>query len=189
MDGADAVMLSGETAAGRYPIESVKAMASVVWEADQIVNEHDPIEWNDEMHEAMSPLQQELDVVAASAVRSAQDMGAKMIVLITVSGGVARAVARHRPTVPVVAFCTDPQVARRLQLHRSIQPFMMQSTLDPTSSKTRMGFLRAEAVRTLKEAGWAHSGDRIIMVDRTKGKSHDMHKYSHNMKVVTLRDS
>jgi pyruvate kinase len=146
-------------------------------------------EWNDEMHQAMSPNEQELDVVAASAVRSAQDKGAKMIVLITMSGQVARAVARHRPTVPVVAFCTNPQVARRLQLHRSIHPFILQSTLDPGSASTRMGFLRAEAVRTLKEAGWAQAGDRIIMVDRTQGKSHDMHDVSHNMKVVTLRDS
>jgi pyruvate kinase len=191
MDGADAVMLSGETAAGAYPIESIKAMASVVWEADQIVNMQDSPnkEWNDEMHQAMSPNEQELDVVAASAVRSAQDKGAKMIVLITMSGQVARAVARHRPTVPVVAFCTNPQVARRLQLHRSIHPFILQSTLDPGSASTRMGFLRAEAVRTLKEAGWAQAGDRIIMVDRTQGKSHDMHDVSHNMKVVTLRDS
>lgn len=150
MDGADAVMLSGETAAGKYPIDSIKAMASIVWEADQILFDKDTmIEWNDEMHKKMDPMEQELDAVAASAVRSAHEMGAKMIVLITMSGRVARAVARHRPSVPVVAFCTDPQVARRLQLHRSIQPFLMQSTLDPGSNKTQMGLLRAEAIRTL----------------------------------------
>jgi pyruvate kinase len=190
MDGADAVMLSGETAAGKYPIESIKAMASVIWEADQILfDQQGPVLWNDELHDSMTPLEQELDAVAASAVRSAQEMGAKMIVLITMSGAVARAVARHRPDVPVIAFCTDVQVARRLQIHRSIRPFMLQSELDPGSSDTRMGFLRAEAVRTLKETGWATAGDRIIMVDRTKGKSHDMHDFSHNMKVVTLRDS
>ncbi|EEC44766.1 kinase pyruvate kinase 5 [Phaeodactylum tricornutum CCAP 1055/1] len=189
MDGADAVMLSGETAAGKYPIESIRAMASVAWEADQIVNSKSSIVWNEDLHEKMDLMEQELDAVAASAVRSAQDMGAKMIVLITMSGRVARAVARHRPTVPVLAYCTDVQVARRLQLHRSIIPIMLQSEADPGDSSTRMGYLRAEAVRTAKELGFAHSGDRIIMVDRTVGKSHDMHEFSHNMKVVTLRDS
>jgi len=189
MDGADAVMLSGETAAGKYPIESLKAMVSVVWEADQIVNKESSIMWNEEMHRKMSPLQQELDAVAASAVRSAKDMGAKMIVLISSTGESARAVARHRPTVPVVAFCTNQQVARQLQLHRSISPMLMHSSLDPNSNKTRMGLLRAEAMRTLKEIGWAKAGDRVIIVDRTRGKDTDMHEFSHNMKVVTLRPS
>lgn len=189
MDGADAVMLSGETAAGKYPIESIKAMVSVAWEADQIVNEAKEVLWNQELHDSMTPQEQELDAVAASAVRSSQEMGAKMIVLITMSGRVARAVARHRPKVPVMAFCTDPQVARRLQLHRSVKPIVMQSSLDPGSAQTRMGDLRAEAIRTLKELGWAKAGDRIITVDRTKGKDQDMHDYAHNMKVITLRHS
>ena len=187
VDGADAVMLSGETAAGKYPIESIKAMSSVVWEADEISNKEKSFIWNQELHDSMTPMEQELDAVAASAVRSARDMNAQMILLITMSGQVARAVARHRPTVPVMAFCTDPQVARRLQLNRSVIPIMLQSTLDPDSNQTQMGILRAEAIRTLKEMGWASEGDRAIMVDRTRGKERDMHEYSHNMKVVTLR--
>lgn len=192
LDGADAVMLSGETAAGKYPIESLKAMVSVVWEADKILaarsgGSRDVI-WNQALHDAMDRQEQDLDATAAAAVRSAHDMGAKLIVLITMTGRVARAVARHRPGVPVLAFCTDPQVARRLQLHRCIYPILLQTTLDPASNTTRMGLLRAEAVRTAKELGFVRAGDRIIMVDRTEGKDHDMHHFSHNMKVVTLRD-
>jgi len=68
-------------------------------------------------------------------------------------------------------------------------PVMLQSKWDPGASTTQMGLLRAEAIRTLKEIGWVQTGDRVIMVDRTRGKAHDMHEYSHNMKVVTLRDS
>ena len=178
-DGADAVMLSGETAAGKYPIESLKAMASVVWEADQILNSKSELLWNQELHDSMTPEEQELDAVAASACKSAIRMHAKTIILITMTGRVARAVARHRPGVPVLAFCTDPQVARRLQLHRCITPILLQTKLDPTSSQTRMGLLRAEAVRTAKELGFSSSGDRIIMVDRTAGKAHDLHAYAH----------
>lgn len=191
LDGADAVMLSGETAAGKYPVESLKAMASVVWEADQIYQKkslRDKVLWNQELHDSLGPADQELDSVAAAAVRSACEMNAKFIVLITMSGRMARAVARHRPSIPVLAFCTDPQVARRLQLHRSIYPVMLQTTLDPGSVSTRMRLLRAEAVRTAKELGFTRVGDRIIMIDRTKGKKHDMHDFSHNMKVVTLSE-
>lgn len=189
LDGADAVMLSGETAAGKYPIESLKAMCSVTWEADQIImNQKRGLVWNQDLHDSLDPMSQELDATAASAVRSAGDMNAKLIILITMTGRVARAVARHRPSVPVLAFCTDPQVARRLQLHRAVYPIMLQSKCDPGSATTMMSLLRAEAVRTAKEMGYAKTGDRIILVDRTKGRDHDMHNYAHNMKVITIRD-
>ena len=189
LDGADAVMLSGETAAGAYPIESVKAMANIVSEADAIADQKrlfSDIHTSDQRCK-MTPVEEELDATAQSAVRSAQDMKAKKIIVITMNGNVARAVARHNPTVPILAFCTDAQVARRLQLHRAITPILLQSSLDPGDSRTRMGFLRAEAVRTAKELGFVEAGDRIITVDRTVGKPHDMFHYSYNMKLSTVR--
>jgi pyruvate kinase len=189
LDGTDAVMLSGETAAGVYPTESLKAMASVVYEADTILDEQARMLWNQEFHDKLNPMEQALDAVAASAVKSATTMNANKILLISMTGRVARAVARHKPSVPVLSFCTDPQVARRLQLHRSITPIMLQSTLDPRNPETRMGLLRAEAIRTATELGYVKSGDRIILVDRSQGKVTDMHEYAHNMKVITLKDS
>jgi pyruvate kinase len=180
-------MLSGETAAGKYPMEAIRSMASIVWEADAIHDEMSEIMWNEEMHKKMAPSEQELDAVAAAAVRAAKDMGAKAIILITQSGRVALAVARHHPSVPVLCFCTDVQVARRLQLHRALIPLMLQSKLDPKSATTRLSKLRAEAVRTAKELDLLHNGDRVIMIDQTKGKSHDHHSYAHNMKVATIQ--
>lgn len=187
LDGTDATMLSGETAAGKYPMEALQSMTSILFEADVIRDNHVEIMWNQEMHDQMLPDEQELDAVAASAVKSAMNMNAKAIVLITQSGRVARAVARHQPSVPVLAFCTDPQVARRLQLSRAVVPLMLQSNLDPTATTTRLSKLRAEAVRTAKELGFVSNGDRIVMVDQTKGKSHDHHESAHNMKVATIR--
>ena len=108
-------------------------------------------------------------------------------IAITVSGKVARFVASHRPTVPVLAFCLDPQVARRLQLNRGIYPVLLQSSLNPYDQKTRMGILRAEAMRTAVELGLARAGDRVITVDRTVGKPNDMHTHSYNMKMSTLK--
>lgn len=80
-------------------------------------------------------------------------------------------------------------VGRRLQLHRGIVPIMLQSTLDPGCANTSMSVLRAEAIRTAKELGFLKTGDRVITVDRTVGKAHDMHHYSHNMKVATIREN
>jgi pyruvate kinase len=189
LDGADAVMLSGETAAGSYPIESIKSMASVVVEADIIKDSTGKMLWSQSNHDKLSPREQELDGVAASAVKSSSTMNVDKILLISKSGRVARAVARHKPPVPVLAFCTDPQVARRLQLHRGVTPIMLQSPFDPLSPETSMGLLRAEAIRTAKELGFVKSGDRLIIVDQSMGKSTDMHEVSHNMKVITLRGS
>jgi pyruvate kinase len=67
----------------------------------------------------------ELDAVAAAAVRCAASLGARMIVCITASGNIARALARCQPSVPVAAFCFDPRVARRLQLHRAVHPVLL----------------------------------------------------------------
>jgi pyruvate kinase len=191
LDGADAVMLSGETAAGKYPIESVQAMTSIVGEADDIWNESHSVAQKSEPRKNLTAdyLDEELEAIALSAVRSAKDMNAKVIILISMSGRVARAVAKHKPTVPVLAFCTDILVARRLQLHRSILPILLQTKMDPGSNVTRMGFLRAEAVRTAKELGIVKAGDRVVTVDRTAGKSHDHFDFSHNIKVSTIRET
>lgn len=186
LDGADAVMLSGETAAGDYPIESLKAMISVVGEADEIL--HTTGETRDARLDKLNHLEEELDAIATSAVKTAKDLDAKCIMLITMSGKVARAVASKRPNVPVLAFCTDKQVAKKLQLHRSICPIFLQTNMDPGSKKTRMSILRAEAVRTAKELGLVCAGDRIITLDRTAGKSHDPFDFSHNIKLSTLNE-
>jgi len=66
-----------------------------------------------------------LDTFALSAVRSAKHLKAKVIILISMRGRVARAVAEHKPTVPVLAFCTDILVVRRLQLHQSLLPIYL----------------------------------------------------------------
>jgi len=191
LDGADAVMLSGETAAGKYPIESIRAMSSVLKEADRIVISKGPPKKNnfiETLKSTNNELDAELDAVAFAAVGGAADLPAKLIVVITVTGKSARYIARHRPTVPVLAFCTDAQVARRLQLHRGITPIMLQSTLDPDDPSTSMSKLRAEALRTAKQLGFVRAGERVVTVDRTRGRPHDLHHYSHNMKVATLRD-
>eukprot|EP00957_Ditylum_brightwellii_P101744 7754078-Ditylum_brightwellii.AAC.1 len=83
----------------------------------------------------MSWLDAELDSVTRSAVQSACTMNAQIIILIVQSGVVARYVACHHPTVPLLAFCTDLQVTSRLQLHRALTIVMLQVDHNPYNSK------------------------------------------------------
>jgi len=194
LDGADAVMLSGETAAGLYPMESLAAMKMIVNEADNIVDSgKGGVNRNIDTNEALVDISsmaadRGLHAVAKSSVKSARDLGAKLIMVITKSGKMARFVASHRPTVPVLAFCTDMQVARRLQLHRGVTPVLLQTTLDPLKAGAMAG-LRAESMRTALEMGFARAGDTVITVDRTIGGPQDMHQFSFNMKFGTLKEN
>lgn len=187
LDGADSVMLSGETAAGAYPIDALKSMASVLVEADHILTEEGSMIWSQSLHESLSPKEQEMDGVAAACVKAASVMNVSKIIMISRKGKIARAVARHKPHVPVLAFCTDPQVARRLQLHRAITPIMLQTEAPGTdTAMTSTGLLRREAILTAVEMGFVKKGDRVIVVDQTLGKPSHMYDVANNMKVVTL---
>lgn len=190
MDGADAVMLSGETAAGKYPLESIKAMKSILREADDIIDETTSYARSAKKSANVVPLADvELDAVAKAAVDAAHVLGAKLITCITMSGSLARAVARHRPNAPVLAFCYSADVARRLQLHRAIHPVLLDACAtdqNPYLAGTRMGLLRAESIRASKELGHIKDGDRVVSVDRNKGKMHDAFSLGTSLKIFTV---
>lgn len=93
LDGADCVMLSGETAAGAYPIGALKSMASVLNEADDILDKQGQIYWNQSIHDQLPPQEQEMDGVAASCVKAASVMNVSKIIMISRGGKFARAVS------------------------------------------------------------------------------------------------
>ena len=119
LDGADAVMLSGETAAGKYPVEAVKMMAKIA----QDVEQSDFVSYNLDlpMCESYEPTPQ---AVAAAAVKMANDLGAKAILAFTHSGYTVKLLSKHRPSVPVLAISDLEKTCRKLSLYWDMHPFL-----------------------------------------------------------------
>ncbi len=138
-DGADALMLSGETAAGRHPVEAVRTMARIVVEAEEYRRR--VLEGADAprdlsrlaSHLGTAPRRPDLepelagaieiaDVIAAAAVHAASKLDDSVIVAFSQGGFTARRIARYRPLVPTLVFTTDERVARRIQLIWGTRP-------------------------------------------------------------------
>lgn len=116
-DGTDAIMLSGETAAGKYPVESVMTMSRIAERAEAELPYHD-------MFQKLS-LAQEISITEAisqSVAKSAHDLHAKAIITATESGFTARMVAKYRPQAPIVAVTPNEDVMRRMCLNWGVLP-------------------------------------------------------------------
>ena len=150
-DGADAVMLSGETAAGQYPAEAVAMMDRIVARV-----EADP-GWRDIM-DAGRPVSDGSvsSAIAAAASQVARSIGARAIAAFTSSGRTALRVARERPSQPVLAMVTEIAVARRLALAWGVHAVHAEDARTMTEAVTR-------AARLAREEGFAQSRDTIVV--------------------------
>ncbi len=117
-DGSDAVMLSGETAVGRYPLEAVRMM-------DRIARtvERDP-QYVEQMRDhAPPPDDTTADAVSSGAVQISNSLGASLVVSFTASGTTAARVSRYRPTAPILAITPSERVYRQLTLSWGVIPY------------------------------------------------------------------
>ncbi len=119
-DGADAVMLSAETAVGEYPVETVQMMAKIALEAEAA------LPYEHILAERGTNLQPETDdAIAYAACHIAQQLEAAAVVAFTTSGSTARRVAKYRPRAPIVAMTPNPLVQRRLALSWGVSPVVV----------------------------------------------------------------
>jgi len=153
MDGTDAVMLSGETAAGKYPEEAVRAMdkiiRSVEGNSDKIYNslQYRKPDWKEK---------QIVESLAYSCVTMAENVDAKAISTITHSGNTARRIAKFRPRVPIVAFTESKLVRRQLNLVWGVQSVRVDELFDTDISvKLMEDYLHTH--------GLVNKGDRVII--------------------------
>jgi len=126
-DGSDAVMLSAETASGRYPIETVQMMARIVHAAESNP-QHVTFEGEREPFKKSSETDEFTDALAGAANYAAEQLDAKYIVVFTQTGFAARLMSKFRPEVPIIALTPSSWVARRMSLLWGVQPFVLQDT-------------------------------------------------------------
>ncbi|MBV9783299.1 MAG: pyruvate kinase [Acidisphaera sp.] len=151
-DGADAVMLSAETAAGQFPFEAVNIMDRIVARVEQ-----DP-GWR-EIIEASRPAPEHssADAIAAAARQVAHTIGAKAIVASTSSGSTALRVARERPECPVLGTTPDAATARRLAVAWGVHAVIAAVTHSMSETVNK-------AMRTAFHEGFADHGDEVVVI-------------------------
>ena len=149
-DGADAVMLSGETASGKYPLLAIQMMDRIVREAEQTLAVAHPPGFE-------LPPAAFTDVIAAAACRAALQAGAVAIACFTLGGTTARLLSHHRPHVPIVAFSPDQAIRRRLALLWGVIPKVME----PVRSPDIMCQLVSDR---LLEEKLGRPGDKVVLV-------------------------
>ncbi|WP_436773809.1 pyruvate kinase [Yinghuangia sp. YIM S09857] len=117
LDGTDAVMLSGETSVGKYPIETVKTMARIICAAEE------SSALQEELRSLPDPRTQG-GVIASAAAEIGDRLGAKYLVAFTQSGDTARRLSRYRPMIPTLAFTPEPGVRSQLSLTWGVETFL-----------------------------------------------------------------
>jgi pyruvate kinase len=150
LDGTDAVMLSAETAAGRYPVETVEAMAAIAVEAERA---EDVALDADFTNKRFGRIDQS---IAMGALFTAHHLGCKAIIALTESGSTALWMSRHRVHVPIYGLTAQPVSERRMALYRNVTPMPMPTFADRDQAL-------AEAERLLVERGLLKPGDHYAI--------------------------
>ncbi|NKD76570.1 pyruvate kinase [Haematospirillum sp. H1815] len=151
-DGADAVMLSAETAAGQYPVEAVSIMSKIIASVEhdetyrQIINSH-----------PLKPENTAADAICAAASQVAATVEAKAIVTFTSSGSTAFRQARQRPPVPILGLTPDVRVARQLALVWGIHAVTAEGVRD-------FGDMVQKATRLAERDQLAQAGDKAVII-------------------------
>jgi pyruvate kinase len=152
LDGADAVMLSGETSVGKYPVEVIRNMQKVITSTESsgfyLKHDHTP----DESFPTYLP-----DSVCYNACQMADMVNAVGIVVFTYSGGTVFNIASHRPDAKIFAFTVDDLVMNQLSLVRGVDGF-------PVDKKIDINEAISQAIEILKKHGLAKNGDRLVYV-------------------------
>lgn len=158
-DGSSAIMLSGETAAGAYPVEAVKAMARIAEQAEANT------EYIAYIKDSDYHIKNLAEALSHSACTLAQDIGAKVIVVCTRTGGTARTVSRFRPMIDIIGMTTDERAYRKLALSWGVLPVMSEEFYS-------VDVLFHYAKRAAINSGLVSKGDKIVLTGGTpNGKS------------------
>jgi len=151
LDGTDAVMLSGESAAGKYPLEAVETMARIACRVER------EIDFDEMTARALSGSERDVSsAVALSVVDSVADLNAAVVIAATKSGATARTISKHRPPAPIIAATPCPKAAALLALNWGVHPVIVDDVIDTEK-------VIEQAEKVAKEYAGLQAGDVAVI--------------------------
>lgn len=180
LDGADCVMLSGETAKGSYPLESVRTMHHICREAESAIFHNQQFE---ELRRETPVFTDPTHTIAIAAVEASFTCMAAAIIVITTSGRSAHLVAAYRPRCPILAITRNAQTARQAHLYRGIFPVLYT---DPKMNEWTADVDRRiwRAVYMAMERSFVKAGDPVVVLTGWKPGSGS----TNTMRIITATD-
>ena len=149
-DGTDATMLSGESANGDYPVESVATMARIDVKAENNLDQFGTETFNFDKSDVT-------ETIGSAVSNAARDLGIKTIVAATASGYTARMISKYRPNADIVALTFDERTQKGLMINWGVQPYVVEK---PANTDEMFKLANDE----VKKLGFANEGDQIIVI-------------------------
>ena len=146
-DGTDAIMLSGETAAGKYPVEAVKTMATIAKRAEETMRNR---------RTKINKSKNVTDAISYATCTTAMDLDAKAILSSTASGHTARMVSKFRPDCPIIATTSDESVRRQLSLTWGVLPVMRNKSANTDQ-------VIGNSIEAAKTAEYVNENDIVVI--------------------------
>jgi len=150
-DGTSAIMLSGETAVGKYPVESLKAMAKIAERIEKSIDYYERFQKGEYKSEPSIT-----NAISHATVTTSHDLRAAAILTVSLSGNTAQNVTKYRPTCPIIACTPDAVVQRQLKLNWGIVPLL-------TEQETETNELFNHALDAAMEAGHLEKGELVVL--------------------------
>ena len=151
-DGTSCIMLSGETAAGKYPVEALETMVRIAEKAEESINYIKRFNARDNSDVAFDVT----NAISHATCTTAHDLGAKAIITVTKSGVTARQLSKFRPYYPIVGCTTEENVWRQLNLSWGVVPMLIEEVEDTDA-------LFEAAVEAAERTGLVKSGDLVVI--------------------------
>lgn len=151
-DGTSAIMLSGETAAGKYPVESVMTMARIACRTENVIDYKKRFEQN-----GVPEVCDVTNAISHAACTTAYDLGASAIIAVTKTGSAARMVSKYRPSIPIIGCSPEEQVCNQLNMSWGVTPLIVEQKYDTDD-------LFDSVVESGKNAGLLQNGDLVVIM-------------------------
>ncbi len=156
-DGTSALMLSGETAAGKFPVEAVKTMALIAETTENNINYEKRFRNRDDLNsKEVAQSRSVTEAISHATVTTAHDLNAKAIVTVTKRGGTARMLSKYRADCPIIGLTTDPTTLRQLSMSWGVLPGLI-------SEQTNTDDLITTAIDAAISKGWLSHGDLAVI--------------------------